>query len=173
MFHEAAKRGNIETIKRCLEYKVFFYPNEVPINCLDASSSTALHWAAAFGQEVMVWKLMHEYLFYFLQLNKIGDTPLHNATWKNYANIVKILVEAGADPTITNNEGKIPLGLAVQAESKAILKKRMCNFSPLIFLKLSYQMTNISLKATKKKMMIVTKLIVAVRSYIIFFSLFT
>ena len=46
-------------------------------------------------------------IFYFLSCHSIsvqpGDTPLHLASAKGHFPIVKYLVEAGADPSITDN----------------------------------------------------------------------
>ena len=41
-----------------------------------------------------------------------GCTPLHLATKYGRTDIVEALLQAGADPTVTDSEGKTPLGLA-------------------------------------------------------------
>jgi ankyrin repeat protein len=41
-----------------------------------------------------------------------GWTPLHHAIQFERENIVSILLENGADPTITNKDGKTPLQIA-------------------------------------------------------------
>lgn len=50
----------------------------------------------------------------FLFQNKLGDTPLHNASWKGHADIVGLLLNQGAVTTIRNNEKQLPYDLAVR-----------------------------------------------------------
>lgn len=40
--------------------------------------------------------------------NKLGDTPLHLAANKDHEDIVGILLENGANPTIQNKQGQFP-----------------------------------------------------------------
>jgi ankyrin repeat protein len=50
--------------------------------------------------------------------NTDGETPLHKAAERGYADIVKIMLEAGADPNKTNNQFKKPLDYAVRSGNK-------------------------------------------------------
>lgn len=56
--------------------------------------------------------------------NKLGDTALHNASWKGHADIVELLLQRGANKNIRNNEKKLPYDLARNPEAAAFLKDR-------------------------------------------------
>lgn len=53
------------------------------------------------------WKRTNESLFklFFKKKDSEGDTPLHDAISKKRDDILAVLLEAGADVTITNNNG--------------------------------------------------------------------
>ena len=54
--------------------------------------------------------------------NNEGKTALIIAAEYGYENIVKILLENGADPLIKSNEGKIALDYATQWEHEDIIQ---------------------------------------------------
>lgn len=57
--------------------------------------------------------------------NKFGATPLHMAVWKKQAKLVALLLAAGADKSIRDNDGKTPVDDAMdkgQAEIAALLR---------------------------------------------------
>lgn len=47
---------------------------------------------------------------------------MHNASWKGHADIVKMLLDKGADPSIVNNEGQTAYTLASNADVGALLQ---------------------------------------------------
>ena len=51
-----------------------------------------------------------------------GNTPLHYAAEKGYRDIVRMLLDNGADPTIPNNKGDTPLHAASLSGNKEILR---------------------------------------------------
>ncbi|MFP3234475.1 MAG: ankyrin repeat domain-containing protein [Sulfolobaceae archaeon] len=56
-----------------------------------------------------------------------GDTPLHIASQKGRVEIVKILLERGADPWIADNRGHIPLDYAKDSAIRSLLESAMRN----------------------------------------------
>nr|GMC89005.1 BRCA1-associated RING domain protein 1 [Ipomoea batatas] len=51
-----------------------------------------------------------------------GDTPLHHAARGEHADVIRLLLAAGASPTKTNIYGKIPSELAdTDSEAKRVL----------------------------------------------------
>ena len=92
--HRAASSGDLEQLKALLE-------EGLPINAFDDLSRTALHYAAIGGHIPAVRYLIdagadvnaHEE-------EKIGETPLGEVAANCTFDMAKILVEAGADPTI-------------------------------------------------------------------------
>jgi hypothetical protein len=54
--------------------------------------------------------------------NKFGATPLHMAVWKKQARLVGVLVAAGADKTVRDNDGKTPLDDALDKGFEEIAK---------------------------------------------------
>lgn len=58
------------------------------------------------------------------QQNKLGDTALHAAAWKGYADIVELLLAKGARTDLRNNEKKLALDMATNAACATLLKKK-------------------------------------------------
>lgn len=50
-----------------------------------------------------------------------GWTPLHHAAKHGYLEVVRLLVESGADPTMTCEDGKVPICMAAAAGHKQVL----------------------------------------------------
>uniref|UniRef100_A0A0N5AMY4 Osteoclast-stimulating factor 1 n=1 Tax=Syphacia muris TaxID=451379 RepID=A0A0N5AMY4_9BILA len=113
--HEAAKRGNLNFIKECLD-------NSVSPNSLDKSGSTPLYWASYAGHTDIVKLLVEIPNMCISAQNKLGDTALHAAAWKSHADCVEVLLEHGANPSIRNYEGKMPFDIARDTQSKALLE---------------------------------------------------
>ena len=95
LLHRAAQSGDIELIKALLE-------EGLPINAFDEDlSRTPLHYAAMEGHIDAVRYLInagadvnaHEE-------EKIGETPLGEIAANCTFEMAKVLIEAGADPTI-------------------------------------------------------------------------
>ncbi|MCP9260498.1 Osteoclast-stimulating factor 1 [Dirofilaria immitis] len=116
--HDAAKRGNIEYVKECLD-------NAVSVNSLDKSGSTALYWSSHGGHVAIVKLLCSVPNMCISAQNKIGDTALHAAAWKGHSECVKILLEYSASTTIHNNERKLPIDLAGDPETRALIQLAM------------------------------------------------
>uniref|UniRef100_A0A8R1TNZ1 Osteoclast-stimulating factor 1 n=1 Tax=Onchocerca volvulus TaxID=6282 RepID=A0A8R1TNZ1_ONCVO len=116
--HDAAKRGNIECVKECLD-------NAVSVNGLDKSGSTPLYWSSHGGHVAIVKLLCSIPNMCISAQNKIGDTALHAAAWKGHLECVKILLEHGASTTIHNNERKLPIDLASDPETRALIQLSM------------------------------------------------
>ncbi|XP_075454619.1 osteoclast-stimulating factor 1 isoform X1 [Ascaphus truei] len=115
--HEAAKRGNLSWLRECLE-------NRVGVNGLDKAGSTALYWCCHGGHKDVVEVLLAQPNIELNQQNKLGDTALHAAAWKGYADIVDLLLLKGARTDLRNNEKKLALDMATNAQCASLLKKR-------------------------------------------------
>ena len=68
--------------------------------------NTALHWAASFGSEDVI-QLLIDNQFDVNAQNSDGCTPLHDAVQRKDQNIIKLLIAAGADTSISPIKGKL------------------------------------------------------------------
>jgi hypothetical protein len=76
------------------------------------SGRTALHKAAFWGHVEMCKYLANEAKLKLNLRDNYGDTALHDACKFGHDAVVKVLLDAGADATLTNNAGQCPLTLA-------------------------------------------------------------
>ena len=53
-----------------------------------------------------------------------GSTPLHFAAANNHYGVVEILLRSGADPSVPNDNGNIPVELCSALSVKEVLLKR-------------------------------------------------
>jgi uncharacterized protein len=110
------------------------------IHATDKSGVTALHHAVRFRNPVAVKTLIERGASVNQVCRKSGSTPLHRAVTSTGApgtagkqaearEIVALLLDAGADPSIRNKRGKTPGDYATDEEIQALLVAEPDTFS--------------------------------------------
>ena len=103
------------------------------IHATDKNGVTALHHAVRFRSPVAVKTLIEHGANVNQVCRKSGSTPLHRAVTTTGApstagkrqealEIIRLLIAAGADPSITNKSGRKPLDYVKDETIKALLK---------------------------------------------------
>jgi len=93
----AAKKGNVESVKRILQAGV-------DVNASDADGWTALMFATFKGHKEVVQVLLDAGANVNAQ-SQDGTTPLMTATFRNHPGVVQMLMDAGADQKKENSTG--------------------------------------------------------------------
>jgi uncharacterized protein len=104
------------------------------IEATDKNGVTALHHAVRFRSPTAVKTLIEHGANVNQACRRNGSTPLHRAVTQTGAPgtagraqaaraIIKILLAAGADPSITNKLGKRPADYATDETIKSLLRK--------------------------------------------------
>jgi uncharacterized protein len=104
------------------------------IHATDKNGVTALHHAVRFRSPTAVKTLIEHGADVNQACRRNGSTPLHRAVTQTGAPgtagsaqaaraIIKILLAAGADPSITNKLGKRPTDYATDETIKSLLRK--------------------------------------------------
>ncbi|KAJ3216199.1 hypothetical protein HK099_005984 [Clydaea vesicula] len=113
----ASRNGHKSVAPVLLEFKA-------DLNSVDSYGATTIHWVAA-NNETELFKFLLQRLQKLnpstpsqplnLEVKKLlnyrddfGSTALHFASVKGHAKMLELLLAAGCDPTIQNNEGKRP-----------------------------------------------------------------
>lgn len=147
--HHAAYNGLIEIVKELLSINnedqlITDHQRKVMINSISNDGRTPLYMAVGFAQQrintieqyqrqIMILRLLIAHGADVNIQNIRGWTPLHFAA--NYGNLkyydelvstmndmVKILLENGADTTITNNDGKRAIDMDVSDEIRKLIE---------------------------------------------------
>ncbi|HEY6564123.1 MAG TPA: peroxidase family protein [Pirellulaceae bacterium] len=106
-FREAAMHGSLGIMKRLA--------NRANVHEVEASSGrSALHKAAFWGHLEAVRYLANDLRLDLHARDWMGDTPLHDAARFGHREVARLLISAGADPSVKNNAGQDPLALATE-----------------------------------------------------------
>ncbi|XP_010782796.1 ankyrin repeat and death domain-containing protein 1A [Notothenia coriiceps] len=95
-FMEAAKRNDVETMKTLAK--------GLNANARNVDNRTALHYAVA-GKNKEAVQLLLQRRVKVDQKDKYGVAPIHLAAWFGSLEILKLLVQAGAEQKVENEEG--------------------------------------------------------------------
>ena len=105
------------------------------INATNKNGVTALHHAVRFRSPIAVRTLIEHGANVNQACRKSGSTPLHRAVTTTGAprtagksqealKIIRLLIAAGADPSITNKSGRKPPDYVKDETIKSLIKKR-------------------------------------------------
>jgi tankyrase len=108
---------------------------DADVHAMDKNGVTALHHAVRFRSPAAVKTLIERGANVNQACRRNGSTPLHRAVTQTGApgtagkqaaavEIIRLLLAAGADPTITNKSGKAPADYVTDATIISLLTSR-------------------------------------------------
>jgi ankyrin repeat protein len=113
----AAQSGNLSRVLALLDARPDL------LNMPDEEGWTALHLASYFGHEEVVRALLARGAeVHFSSLNTMRNQPLHAAVAGRHAGIARQLLDAGADPNVTQVGGWTPLHAAAQNGQRELVE---------------------------------------------------
>ena len=117
-FLEAVKFGNFDYVNEALIKDGIF------LFVIDYYGQTGYHWAAKLGNIKML-DLLIKYGRHHNQKDFKGRTPLYLAAFNNKMEMCKFLLANGANPFLTNKEGKSPADAAGNKKLSDFLRDSM------------------------------------------------
>ncbi|KAJ3126839.1 hypothetical protein HK100_010053 [Physocladia obscura] len=93
------------------------------VNVRDKLNQTALHRVAAKGSIPVLTLLLALENINLDTQDRAGNAPLHIAIENGHAEIARVLIEAGADLDLQNEEKQLPLSLAPDVHIKKFLQR--------------------------------------------------
>lgn len=114
------RRGNfmawVQVLNATYNFKWDIYPRH----------ATAIYYAASFGLDTIVQKLISSAEFNTRDLNapgsRYGGTPIHAAAYREHAATVRVLLGAGADASRSDFNGVTPLHSAASTGDLAVIR---------------------------------------------------
>eukprot|EP00033_Pygsuia_biforma_P002020 GCRY01002246.1.p1 GENE.GCRY01002246.1~~GCRY01002246.1.p1 ORF type:complete len:160 (+),score=19.31 GCRY01002246.1:174-653(+) len=118
--HHAAAHGFVPIAERLLKQ---LSTEEITnfVNLQTISGNSALHLSCRFGQLDFVNLLLKTPGIKVNLQDTEGKTPLHLASFYGHTLCVRTLLKAGADRTITENDGKTPAEITTLSEIQSLL----------------------------------------------------
>ncbi|XP_064482060.1 uncharacterized protein LOC135394918 [Ornithodoros turicata] len=113
--HLAAEKGHEELADILLNAKAF-------VNVRSQKGLTPLHLAAEKGYSNLVRKLITEYGAIVDPLSLTKKTPLHLAAGEGRLEVCKILLDLKADTNALDDQGQIPMMLAIENDHSEVVK---------------------------------------------------
>ena len=92
---------------------------------LSSCEANIMHYAAVSGNFKLFLALVMKYDIDLFQKDKHGISILHTAAMGGNPDIVRYLLEKGANPLDKDNDGKMPVDFCQNAESKIALRNAM------------------------------------------------
>ena len=111
VFLGASRRGYIQ-ILRYLEQKLSKECFELCLTSKSPVGNTVFHVAAGHGKFEILIYLCQKSPKKIMQLNKLGDTPIHSAAASGHLEIVRFLTAYTSNPNIANGNGLTPSSIA-------------------------------------------------------------
>jgi hypothetical protein len=118
--HDAAKSGNVETVKALLK------DNPNLVSSKDSYGAVPLHWAALNGHEDVAKLLLANNAAIDVRESN-GQTPLHLAVFNHYNDVVQLLLVNKADVNAKSNNGTTPLSLATNKGYRDVVAVLLAN----------------------------------------------
>jgi len=126
-FRELSMHGSLEHMKRLMDRQGGSGSIDVDLGDVD-SGRTAMHKAAFWGHAHVISYLSEGCLAKVSVVDFAGDTPLHDAARFGHVDIVRLLLDCGANVSGVNHKGQTALDLATlhgKEECVALLTKHM------------------------------------------------
>lgn len=120
---EAIKKGLYRDIANCIERKE-------PVNMVDNSGLTPLHWAAITNNPFAIELLVKHGAKLDCPGTRLNITPLHFAAIRNAHSAAEKLIELGANPNVENASGHSPLDIIFSLNEKADFIGVFAEFMP-------------------------------------------
>jgi len=113
-FRAAAMHGSVGVCKEMVQKGANVNEQE------KSSGRTALHKASFWGHDATVQFLVHDCKANLNTVDHNGDTAIHDAARFGHVKVVQLLLNAKADATIKNREGRDALSVALQYDKPIV-----------------------------------------------------
>ena len=104
--HDAARKGNLAVIQQYID-------NGSDLDRAEPVFGSALNNAVIYNQMEIVDALIKGGADVNIRQKSDGNTPVHSAAFFAYPEILKLLLEAGAEKAPKNLKGEIPIGISM------------------------------------------------------------
>ena len=109
------------TVQEGFEFVQYLLDNNLDITDMRSFQQNALTFSVRYGNYNVVQHLIKENYFDINSLDDLGNTALITAVKYEQHDILNLLLDLGADPYITDDEGKTALDYAVENQNESMI----------------------------------------------------